>query len=152
MALDIENYTMTSLETAVLDHDIIEFQTLINEISWSNRPSLDFIRAIRMALELEAPLIARKLAEQGAEYHPANPELSKMARILAPPEVFTDIRLPRLDIKANKLWIDAHRKEYKGKWVALHNGELIASENTFSELKNEVGNIKGKGILITQVT
>lgn len=139
------------LETAVKNQDTMEFQKLVNEISWSNQSPSTFVYAIRMALTVEAPLLARKLAEKGSKFYPEHQELRKMARILAPPTVTAKSSIG-LNVKANKLWIDAHREEYKRQWVALLNGELIESGNSFSELKGKVGDVKGKGILVTQVT
>jgi hypothetical protein len=105
-----------------------------------------------MALALEAPLLARRLAEQGAKYYPENEALDKFARILAPPKVSIGLRVSELDVRANNNWIHTHREEYKGLWVALKNGKLMETGQTFSELREKVGSIKGKGILVTQVT
>jgi hypothetical protein len=149
---DSNNDAMTLLETAVINQDVMEFQKLVNEISWSNQSSSAFVNAIRMALILEAPLLARRLAEQGSNFYPEHQELGKMARILAPPQVITSTGSFGFGVKANKIWIDTNREEYKRKWVALKNGELIASGQTFSDLRAKIGDIKGKGILVTQVT
>ena len=54
---------------------------MANEISWSKQTPPDFVKVIQIALALEAPLIARQLAEEGAKYHPTYPELKKIARI-----------------------------------------------------------------------
>jgi hypothetical protein len=149
---EINNDAMTLLEIASLDRDVVGFQELVNKIPWSMMPASDLVNAIKMALNLEAPLIARKLAEKGSKYHPKNTELSKMARILAPPEVYIRLKPLDLNVKANKLWIENHREEFSKMWVALRKGNLIASGQTFSELKERIGDIRGKGILVTQVT
>lgn len=149
---ETDSYVMTLLETAVLSRNKMEFQALLRAISWSTVAPSDLVEAIRMALTLEAPLLARKLAEQGEKYHPNHSEISKMVRILSAPIVKSVKPTTRLDIKANKLWITANRETYKGKWVALHDGKLISLSDTFSDLSAKVGDIKGKGILVTQVT
>lgn len=143
---------MALLETAVLTQNVVEFQFLVDTISWSKQPQTDLITAIRMALTLEAPLIARKLAVKGVKLYPVHLEMKKIASILAEPTVTTVATPSKLDPKANKMWIQANRKEYRGKWVALYNGELIDSSQNISELITQVGDIKGKGILVTQVT
>lgn len=150
--LDVENPMMGALKTAVVTQDVMKFQALVNVIPWANQAPSDVIEAIRMALALEAPLIARKLAEQGIKHFPSHAELNKIARILAAPTATVAPSSTRLDVKANTSWIKANREAYKRQWVALHNGELIASSQTFSDLAATVGDIKGKGILITQVT
>ncbi len=149
---DIDNYAMTLLETAALAQDKMEFQALVKVIPWSTFTPSDLVKAIRMALALEAPLIARKLAEQGQKYFPTHSEINKIARILAAPTAKSVRPTTRLDVKANKLWITTNREAYKGKWVALHDGKLIISSQTFSGIAAKVGDIKGKGILVTQVT
>jgi hypothetical protein len=149
---DLDNQAMEMLETAVLNQDVMEFQSLVNDISWSSQSPSNFEKAIHMALALEAPLIARRLAEQGVKYYPTDPELKRIAHILAPP-IVTPVSPPiQLGVKANKHWIKTNQEEYKRKWVALDNGELIASAQSFSKLIEKVGDIKGKGILVTQVT
>lgn len=143
---------MVLLKTAGQAKDVMKFQALVNVIPWANRPPADVVTAIRLALALEAPLVARRLAEQGAKQYPAHPEIKKMARILAVPTATAVPSSARLDVKANTHWIKANREAYGRQWVALHNGELIASADTFSDLAAKVGDIKGKGILVTQVT
>lgn len=149
---DINNFAMLLLETALLTQDVMEFQALVNAIPWSNQAPSDLVEAIHMALALEAPLIVRKLAEQGKKTYPTHREIIKVARILATPSTTSTTSSIRLDTKANKLWIKANREVYRRKWVALHNGELIASGQTFSDLAARMGDVKGKGILVTQVT
>lgn len=148
----IDTHALTMLETALLTQNTMEFKALAEKIQWSNKTPLELIKAIRKALALEAPLIARKLAEQGVKYHPTHPEINKMAGILASPVATSVIPSTKLDVKANKLWIQKYREKYRGKWVALRNGDLIASRLTFADLATEVGNIKGTDILLTQVT
>jgi hypothetical protein len=130
----------------------MEFQSLVNDIPWSSQPPTNFVKAAHMALALEAPLIARRLAEQGVKYYPTYPELKKIAHILAPPTVTLVSPPTKLGVKANKHWIKTNQEEYQRKWVALDNGELIAFGQSFSELIEKMGDIKGKGILVTQVT
>lgn len=147
-----DDYDMASLEAAVIAQDVMMFHTLVDAIGWSKESPADLVKAVRWALALEAPLIARKLAEQGAKLHPTHPEIKKMAQILAAPTVVPANPPAETDVKANQIWIKAHREAYRQQWVALRNGELITSEQTFSALIAKVGDIKGKGILITQVT
>ncbi|MCL4867492.1 MAG: hypothetical protein KJ063_00860 [Anaerolineae bacterium] len=143
---------MALLETAVLAQDGLSFAALVKAIPWSNQTPEELIVAIRMAFALEAPLLARYLAEQGIKYHATHPEIEKIAHILAPPKATTAARSTKLDVKANQLWLRNNREAYQRKWVALHNGELIATAPTFSALAAAVGDIKGKGILLTQVS
>ncbi len=146
------NYVMALLESAAFAQDVIKFQALVRAMPWSFLTASDFLEAIRMSLALESPIIARQIAEQGTSHFPTHSEINKYARILATPTVKSLTPFARLDVKANKLWIMTNRENFKGKWVALHNGKLIAYSSTFPNLTAKVGDVKGKGILITQVT
>jgi hypothetical protein len=140
------------LETAVHAQDITNFRTLIQAVPWSTFSPSDLIAVIRMALSLEAPLMARRLAEHGLKQYPNHPEINRFAHILAVPTAMPVEPATEVDIKANKEWLAANREAYRGKWVAVHNGTLIADGSTFSDLTANVGEVKGKGILLTQVT
>lgn len=51
--------------------------------------------------------------------------------------------------KANVEWLKANAKHYAGAWVALKDGELLASDYSHGGLLKRVGPTKGTGILIT---
>jgi hypothetical protein len=97
-----------------------------------------------------AYVAARNLAVEGADRHPKHAELKKMAYILAPPKV---VRSGPADpgVKANWEWFKAHGGQYRGRWVALHNGDLITVADSFDELVEQVNDSKEARILITKV-
>lgn len=52
---------------------------------------------------------------------------------------------------ANVKWLNAHQsQEYRGKWVALRNGEVLAL-GTHDEVRAKVGDTRGTGILVTLI-
>ncbi|MEZ4736629.1 MAG: hypothetical protein R3E79_56825 [Caldilineaceae bacterium] len=63
--------------------------------------------------------------------------MQKAARILAPPKLLR--RLPaEPEKRANHEWLRVNRTAYRGKWVALRNGHLLATANAFRELTEQV--------------
>lgn len=146
------NDALTLLETAVQTQDITKFQTLIQAVPWAMFTPPDLLDVIRMALSLDAPLLARRLAEQARQQYPNHREINKFAHVLATPTVKPIEPAPQIDVRANKEWLTVNRETYRGKWVAIHNGSLIAASLTLSDLTAEVDDVKGKGILITKVS
>ena len=137
------------LEIAAEKSDEMAFVQAVSEIDWPQRPAADFARAVRLALAAGAHLLARNLAAQGARLHPDHLELQKMARILAPPRVVRADLPPDPSVQANHAWLRAHADEYRGRWVALRNGQLIAMGYTARELKAQLESTDG--ILLTRV-
>jgi hypothetical protein len=88
--------------------------------------------------------------EGGARF-PDHAEMVKHARVLAPVKTIRTGLPPQPEIAANMRWLKAHRDVYRGKWVAIQNGELLAAEVSFQQLKQIVGNTKNTGILVTKV-
>lgn len=139
------------LEEAARSRHESAFAKALAEIDWDKRPAGDFIRAIDLALKVGAHLAARKLATDGAEFHFDCDELQKYARILAPPKMSNRQPSSNAKPKANLDWLKANRNEYRGKWVAIKDGTLLASGNSHEELITQVGKTKGRGILITNL-
>ncbi|MFB0536972.1 MAG: hypothetical protein ACETWR_18560 [Anaerolineae bacterium] len=123
------------LEISAETGDETGFVQAASEIDWSQRPAADFARAVRLALAAGAHLLARKLADCGHRLYPHYEELAKMAHTLAPPRVVrTDIP-PVPSLQANQAWLRAHGDEYRGQWVALRDGILLAAAATARQLQ-----------------
>src|SRR5690606_2618637 len=106
---------------------------------------------VRLALKVGAHIIARKLALEGVERFPEDAELKKMARILGPPKVAVSNRPAEPGIGDNMAWLTAHWEEYKGKWVALRDGQVLATADSFEGVIEQVGPVKNTGILVTKL-
>jgi len=140
---------IATLEIIAETGDETAFVRAANEIAWSQRPATDFARAVRLALATGAHLLARKLAEYGHRLYPNHQELTKMAHILAPPRVVrTDIP-PAPSLQANQEWLRVHGGEYRGQWVALRDGILLATAATVRQLRAYLESTDG--VLITKV-
>jgi len=137
------------LEIAAQVGDEAAFVRAVGGIDWLQRPASEFARAVRLALAAGAHLLARNLAAQGARLYPDHPELQKMARILAPPRVLRTNLPPDLSARTNLEWMRAHATEYRGQWVALKNGVLLATAPTACELKKQLPTTDG--LFLTRV-
>lgn len=120
----------TMLKTAADLGDEALFLEIAEDIDWSQRSAAEFTRAVRLALAAGAHLFARKVAMRGAEHYPDHEELQKMARVLAPPRVVAADLPPDESMRKNHTWLREHADEYRGQWVALRDGDLLAAAPT----------------------
>ena len=127
------------------------FLRAYREIDWAKESPERHISAVRLALASGAYQAAQQLAAKGAERFPAYLPLRKMAKILAPPGVRHSPLPADSGLSANRDWLRSHRDEYKGRWVALRDGELLGIAETADQLAGKVGEIRNQKILITQV-
>jgi hypothetical protein len=111
----------------------------------------EFVTTIR-ALLLEGDFYAaQKLSFEAQAQYPDHEVVKKLAYLLAPSVVTVDRDPSTVDIRANQDWIQENRKQYRGCWVALKNGQFLAKGKDVDELVSQVGNIKGTGIFVTAV-
>jgi hypothetical protein len=130
----LEHSPATMLEITAANADENGFIEAASTIDWSSRGVGGFRRAVRLAIRAGAYLFARNMANQGAELHPEDAELQKMARILAPPRV-VDADIPRSrSVRANHDWLRENASEYEGQWIALRHGTLLASGRSAREV------------------
>ncbi|HXG63748.1 MAG TPA: hypothetical protein VNO70_01490 [Blastocatellia bacterium] len=141
--------SMIRLEAAASTGDEPAFLDALKEMHWSNRPPMDYVRGVQLALESGAHLAARRLATEGVRRYPHNMELQKYAHVLAPPKVIRSNVPANPGLKANREWLQTHSEEYSGKWVALRDGQLLGDANSLDELIKKIGNTKG--VLLTTV-
>jgi hypothetical protein len=105
--------------------------------------------AVRLALATGATETARDLAREGSQRHPANAELGALARLLAPPRVLEGEIPPQPGTRANQEWLRAHSAEHGGSWVALRDGELVASARSLREVREAATD--SRDLFITRV-
>jgi len=131
--------------------DIGKFAETVSSMAWDLRPIEDFLSAIKLALKCGAHEQARKLATAGGQRFLENVEMQKYARILAPSKIVNGLLPPDHDAAADMQWIKANGEKYRGQWVALRGGTLLASDFSRNELLVQLVNPKDKSILITKV-
>jgi hypothetical protein len=137
------------LRIAADSGDEDSFVRAMQFVDWSGCSTKGFVDAVYLALKAGAHLAARNLATEGAQRYPQSPSLQKMSRLLSPPRVLRTNLPPVPYLGANKEWMQNHAVEYRGRWVALREGKLVASAPTARELKAQVKAFEG--ILVTRV-
>ena len=138
-----------TLEAAAEMGDEAAFVRAAERIDWPQRPPVDFVRAVRLALAAGAHLFARNLAAEGARLHPDHLELSKMANILAPPRIVNADIPATPSVRANQVWLRHHADEFKGQWVALREGTLLAAGATAREVWDRLDSTDG--VMLTKL-
>jgi hypothetical protein len=138
----------SALEIAAEAGDEEAFLRAARQLIWTEQTSSDLVRAVRLALAAGAHMMARHLADYGSRLYPSHTELAKMAHILAPPKT-VHVKPNTTDtITANQRWLRQHYAEYKGRWVALRNGELVAAAKTARELRAALPDLNGLMVTI----
>lgn len=94
---------------------------------------------------------AWKIATEGLQYYPEDALLKKYAYVLAPSKVTTVNAGGHPEVRANREWMQKHRQQYRGHWVALKNGQLLAFGKDHDDVIEQVGDIKNKDILVTPI-
>ena len=131
--------------------DVSPFVAVYQQIDWMTRRADDFAQATRLALSVGAHLIARECALAGRQRFPDHPELQKMARVLSPPKARSVPRAGSSSWPANRAWLKQHWDDYRGHWVALRDGQLLAVADDVDGLVAQVGKLKDTNILVTPV-
>lgn len=145
---DERERVMFRLEDAAKARDARAFLDVLGSIRWENSRSSDWIRITRLALEAGAHSAARRVATEGARLHPGDSELQKYARILAPPTVVSKKVPPDPKRRANREWLKTHGGEYRGRWVAIRDGKLVAAAKSLAELRKQLDSTEG--VLLTK--
>lgn len=129
---------MARLEEAA-NKDERTFINTLQAIKWEGRRPEEFVRAIKLALRVGAPTAAQYIYSEGVRFYADSPAIQKYARLFAPPRAQTKTLPPNPTLKANREWLKSHRSEYRGQWVAVRNGELLAAAVSLEELIGQVG-------------
>jgi hypothetical protein len=125
-----------TLATAAEHGDEVAFDQERSRIDWSARSASEFALAARLALRAGAHLAAREIASEGSKRFPTDLQLRKLAHVLAPPEIVRHpTQTPNPALLANMAWLREHGSSYRGLWVALRAGELVASAASAEALR-----------------
>jgi hypothetical protein len=102
----------------------------------------DFIQAIRNALESGDFYKAQRLSIQALKHYPDHLDIKQCAYVLEPAKSTisrrTDIDRPGL--KKSREWVSQQRRNrnYVNQWVAVRNGELLATGQSLDELVDAI--------------
>jgi len=114
------------------------FLNLLKGTNWNSLSVETYIKIIKLSFEVGAILAARNVSERGLACYPDDAEIKKYAHILAPPKVTANNLPMNPGIKANRNWLRANSDDYRGRWVALRDGELLESAESLEEVMNKL--------------
>jgi uncharacterized protein DUF5678 len=124
-----------------------EFITALRKVDWQRQSENVFIRAIQLALGVGAYTTITAIADEGTRMHPHSDALRKYSSVLAPPRIVT--RIPaNPGLRATREWLRSNAQQYRGKWVAVRDGHLLAAGDSFDDLARQPEN---RGALITLI-
>ncbi len=96
-----------------------------------------FVMAVRALIGSERLAAARQMLNTAPTYILSDPLVARLRSVLAPPVVK---RVSKRDVDRSQEyeWLRTHMHEYRGCWVALHAGSLVASAPTLRELQGRL--------------
>ncbi len=110
-----------------------------------------FIEEIRRIIDSGTLRGAREVAEQGLALFPDHPELQRLHYVLRPFEVRSVPGPNSFDPTPNYEWLKKNVHAYRGKWVGLDLGELVAAADTFEEVLQALEDRDHRGTLVHHI-
>lgn len=145
----VQDRLFARLETLAKRGETESFVRALQRVKWADRRASDFVRAIRLALNVSAPTAAKHLFILGQKYHPKSPQLSLYAKLFGESPRASIRTLPaNSTLVANREWLKENRAAYRGQWIALQNGNLIATGSSLDDLKSRVS--ESSNVLLTR--
>jgi hypothetical protein len=108
----------------------------------------DFLAEIGAIINSGTLRGAREVAERGLALYPDHAELRRVHHALRPLEVRVNPHFKISDPRPSYDWLRRNGQDYRGKWVGLDQGELLAVGDTLEEL---LRSLKGRGSADTVV-
>lgn len=127
------------LELAAEANDGAQFEQIALILDWASQPPRSIVRAVKLALMVGCSRLARQLAERGYQLYRDDPELHRLAAVLAPPLISRIHPAAHSSWPLNRQWLKSHAHEFRGQWVALDHGRLIAAGTSLADLRAQVG-------------
>lgn len=128
----------SALRRALLSHAEEPAVVPVHRVSpVSEQDVQPFVLAVRGLMEAERITAARQMLAAAPAYILSDPLVSRLRLVLAPPVVK---RVQRRDVDRTQEydWLRANGRDYRGRWVALVGGNLLASARTLRELQEEL--------------
>lgn len=94
----------------------------------------DFLAEIGAIIDSGTLRGAREVAERGLALYPDHPELRHVHHELRPFEVRVNPNFKMADPRPSYEWLKKNAANYRGKWVGLDKGELVAACDTLEEV------------------
>lgn len=97
---------------------------------------------IRHLLEQERVSEARSMLREALAAQPNDQELLRLRALLAPPKVRRS-RINDADRTEDLQWLAANGAQYRGRWVAIRGGKLVADAASLDEVLRSVKALGG---------
>jgi hypothetical protein len=113
--------------------------------------SVDEHQPIGVTFDLDSPTPI-ELSIDAVFLEPAKiafPKIRLVYNYLNKPKITVANTSVKSDFAANRQWLQTHRLEYQGKWVALLEGTLLAEASSANELIQKIGSTQN--VLLTAV-
>jgi hypothetical protein len=108
----------------------------------------DFLAEANAIFNLGTLRGAREVAERGLALYPDHPELRRLHHALRPFEVRVSSEPNSFDPRASYDWLKKSSAQYRGKWVGLDMGELVAASENYQEVVEALKDHDHRGTLI----
>ena len=128
-----------------------QFVQLLEDIDWSNQPPEFFVEAINMALYVNATRLVHLLAAEGYRLHPDDEMMQRADRVFNPPRVGKTGSPAKKGINAYMRWFGEHAAAYRGKWVAVKAGELVAVADSRDELDAQIAEVEDMSDVVVSI-
>lgn len=107
----------------------------------SGEQPIAYLAAIRNLLEHDEIGAARHALEAAPVQVTDWPMIRRLQKLLSPPRIAVSNRRD-LDRTREYAWLREHGREYRGKWVALEDGNLAAAAHSLRELRALLSELK----------
>jgi len=107
-----------------------------------------FLEEIRRIMNSGTLRGAREVAEQGLALFPDHLELQRLHHVLRPFEVRVSSYWKTPDPLPSYEWLKKNARAYRGKWVGLDRGELVAAADTLDEVLQALEGRDPRGTLV----
>ncbi len=107
-----------------------------------------FLEEIQRIIEAGTLKGAREVAARGLELYPDHSELRQLHHVLRPFEVRVNPYWKTPDPRPTYEWLKKNSKAYRGKWVGLDRGELVAAADNLDEVLQALRDRDPRGTLV----
>ena len=129
---------LSKLEAHASAVDQRTFASFVESIDWTKHSPQVVLRAIDLALRLELQSLAIDLAQKGSRLFPTDVQLQKAAQVLKTPVVKGTYTACDRGLQASRVWLREHANQYRGKWIAVHEGRLIGAADSLDILREKI--------------
>jgi hypothetical protein len=134
--------------TSVHDQAVSAFASIVPQLSlWTVNP-MELSAALAAALSAGALRFAREIAITGAAAYPERSNFRALPEVEPAPTPRTSPSR-RHSPAANIAWLSVYAQDFKGKWIALRDGNLLGVSDSIEDVRSLARD--GEGILITRI-